>query len=151
MGEHERVLDDPACPGHAWSFSSEGVGQMSHLGRVDYELWQCTNLVNESSFESVGTVTFTAANGDELHIAHTMDSWLVFGPHPGPPLGFMMEGEWEAVGGTGRFLHAMGDGNTFEGVGDIADGAADLGLPDGLLQIDFTGRIAYDSLDRSGK
>lgn len=149
MGEHGRVLEDPACPGYAWSFSSEGVGQMSHLGRVDYELTQCTKPVGEV-LESVGTVTLFAANGDELFITHTMTSLLVFGPDPGPPLGFMMEGEWEAVGGTGRFLNATGDGS-FEGVGDILDGVPNLGVPDGLLQLEFKGEIAYDASDRSRK
>ncbi len=150
MGEHERVLDDPACPGFAWRFFSDGVGLMSHLGRAEYDLTQCTNPVNESSFESVGTVTFTAANGDTLLITHGMSSRFVFGPDPGPPLGFTMEGEWEAVGGTGRFRNATGNGS-FEGVGDIADEVADLGLPDGLLQLNFKGKIAYDASDRSRK
>lgn len=149
MGEHVRVLDDPVCEGYAWSFSSDGVGQMSHLGRVEYELDQCTIPVGDD-LESVGAMTFTAANGDELYITHAMTSRLVFGPEPGPPLGFEMEGEWEADGGTGRFLNATGDG-FFNGIGDLLDGVDDLGLPDGLLQLNFKGDISYDASDRSGK
>lgn len=148
-GLHDRVLDDPECPGYAWSFSSDGVGQMSHLGRVDYELIQCTIPVGDD-LESVGTMTFTAANGDVLSVTHTMTSRLVFGPTPGPPIGFEMDGEWEADGGTGRFLNATGDG-LFEGLGDIPDGLTDLGLSDGLLQLDFNGDIAYDASNRSRK
>ncbi len=35
-GEHVRVEGDPACAGYAWSFSSDGVGQMSDLHTVEY-------------------------------------------------------------------------------------------------------------------
>ena len=149
IGDHGRVVGDPACPGYAWSFSSDGVGKMSHLGRIDYDLDQCTNPVDDV-FESVGNVTFIAANGDELRITHTMTSRLVFGPEPGPPIGFEMEGDWEADGGTGRFLEATGSGS-LEGVADLPDGVDGLGLPDGLLRLDFRGDLAYDASNRSGK
>lgn len=156
MGTHERVMFDPACapaePGPDdvwWSFHSPalsetapGIGIMSHLGRVEYELTQCTMPVGEA-LVSEGTVKFIAANGDELHITHTMTSFLAFDPDIlGPPVGFVMEGEWTADGGTGRFTNSMG-GGTLSGLGDIEDGMDSLGLPDGLLQVDFKGKIAY--------
>ncbi len=140
QGEHVRVEGDPACAGHAWSFSSDGVGQMSDLGSVEYSLFQCTTPGPEG-IASVGTIEFTAVNGDELYFEHTMLSELAFAG-PGPPVGFVMEGEWEAVGGTGRFANVEGEG-TLEGVGDIPDGVGNLGLVDGLMQLDFEGEITY--------
>lgn len=153
MGTHERVMFDEAChPENAppdavyWSFSSEGEGQLSHLGRVDYYLTQCTVPVDEL-FVSVGTVLFIAANGDELRIIHTMSGHLAFGD--AGPVGFVMEGEWTPDGGTGRFANAMGAGGTLAGAGDIPDGERFLGLPDGLMELNFTGQIAYDASDSS--
>jgi hypothetical protein len=139
MGEHVLVMPDPvACPNHAWSFSSDGEGRMSHLGRVEYSLTQCTSPNGDGTFGSVGQITFTAANGDKLFLDHTMTSWFA----PDLPPGFIMEGNWWANGGTGRFTTATGQG-TLAGVGDIPDGLPSLGLPDGLLQLDFEGDIAY--------
>ncbi len=77
--------------------------------------------------ESEGTIKVVAANGDELHLEHTMLSVLVFG-EPGPPLGFTFEGSWEAVGGTGRFAQAEGSG-VLGGVGDSLTGRRPLVLP----------------------
>ncbi|MEN8239820.1 MAG: hypothetical protein ABFR53_11555 [Actinomycetota bacterium] len=149
MGEHGPPdFEDEDClaAGYAWRFPSAGVGQMSHLGRVEYELTQCT-VPGPEGFVSVGTVTFIAANDDELWIEHTMFSQLI-GEFPVAE-GFTFEGEWTAVGGTGRFAHATGAG-TLHGFGDIPGGEALFGLPDGLAQFNFSGRIAYDASDRSG-
>ena len=120
---------------------------MSHLGRVaEYSLTQCTRPMPEPDerTESVGTVTFTAANGDELWIEHTMLGQLV-GPLEHPD-GFLFEGEWTAVGGTGRFTNATGSGD-LHGAGNIY-GVVDPDVPEGLMQINIEGKIAYD---RSGK
>ena len=140
MGEHVRVEGDPACAGYAWSFSSEGDGQMSDLHSVEYSLMQCTS-PGPDGIASVGSIEFTAANGDELYLEHTMLSQLEFAG-PGPPVGFAMEGEWEAVGGTGRFANVEGEG-TLEGVGDIPDGVGNLGVDDGLMKLEFEGKITY--------
>jgi hypothetical protein len=83
----------PGCP--AWAvrrFSSHGLGTMSRLGRVEYSLTQCTvpGPVNSSE----GTITLVAANGDELHLEHTMLSQMVFGD--AGPVGFTFVGTWEA-------------------------------------------------------
>ena len=124
---------------------------MSHLGKVHYSLTQCTapTVPDGPVNRSAGTITLVAANGDELHLEHTMLSVLVFG-EPGPPLGFTFDGRWEAVGGTGRFAQAEGSG-TLGGVGDIPDGKETLGFPDGLMKTNFKGRIDYDASDRSIK
>lgn len=137
----------PGCPTWAaWRYSSRGVGQMSHLGRVGYALTQCT-APGPKGFGSEGTIKLVAANGDELYLEHTMLSQLIFG-ESGPPLGFTFVGEWEAVGGTGRFANASGRG-VLDGVGDIPDGKGPFDLPDGLIEINLKGRIAYDASDRS--
>lgn len=147
-GEHGPPdFGKPDCPGWAvWRYSSHGVGTMSHLGRVEYSLTQCTvpGPVNSSE----GTITLMAANGDELYLEHTMLSEMVNGDSG--PLGFTFDGRWEAVGGTGRFAHAAGSG-TLGGVGDIPDGMETLDLSDGLMKTTFKGRIDYDASDRSIK
>lgn len=150
LGQHgppDFADEDCIAAGYAWRFPSQGEGRISHLGRVDYELTQCT-VPGSEGFESVGTVTLTAANGDMLYLAHTMLSQLVGDFDPDPD-GFVLEGTWEAVGGTGRFLHATGHG-TLDGFGDIPDGEANFDIPDGLAQFNFMGKIAYDASDRSG-
>ena len=94
----------------------------------------------------MGTVTFTAANGDELWIEHTMLGQLIDETPNGPPDGFTFVGTWEAVGGTGRFTNATGSGD-LHGAGNI-DSVVDPDVPEGLMQINIEGKIAYD---RSGK
>lgn len=160
MGAHwPPDFTDAAClgAGFDWRFSSRGeggVGLMSHLGRVAaYSLTQCTYLPepvfpggppNWESIHSEGTIKLVAANGDELWLEHRMHSGLVpAGAGPFEAVGFAFVGSWEAVGGTGRFIHATGFG-TFDGVGDIPDGGEPFGIPDGLLQISLKGSIAYD-------
>lgn len=138
----------PGCPAWAlWRYSSHGAGQMSHLGSVEYTLTQCTVPVSDGNW-SEGTIELVAANGDRLYLEHTMFSQMVFGN--AGPLGFTLVGEWEAVGGTGRFAHATGHG-MLDGAGDIPDGTGTLGLPDGLAAFNFRGGIAYDASDRSMK
>lgn len=144
MGEHGPPdFTAPGCPEWAeWRYSSAGEGRMSHLGRVEYSLTQCT--VPGPVATSEGTITFVAANGDELWIAHTMFSQLV-GPLEHPD-GFLFEGEWTAVGGTGRFTNATGSGD-LHGAGNVY-GVVDPDVPEGLMQLNIEGKIAYD---RSGK
>lgn len=154
MGEHSPPdFTDAACAaaGYLWRFSSTGegkVGQMSHLGRIAaYDLTQCS-VPGPDGIMSAGMITFTAANGDELFIEHTMRSEVVGDFPSGPVYGFTFVGTWEAVGGTGRFVHATGAG-TLDGAGDVPDGMTVFdGIPDGLMLTNLTGTIAYD---RSGK
>ncbi len=151
VGEHGIAMFDPTCQPEEgdvwWRFSSDGAGQVSHLGRVEYSLTQCT-VPGPAGYSSEGTIEFTAANGDKLYIEHTMLSQGE--PPEGPLLGFVMEGVWTAVGGTGRFASASGSG-TLAGLGDIPDGVPTLGLPDGLMKLRFRGEISYDPSDRSEK
>jgi hypothetical protein len=128
-----------------WQFFSEGTGQMSHLGRVDYSLQQDSYFDFELGVAvSTGTITFTAANGDMLVIAQEVESQFV------GTEGFTLEGTWTVVEneGSGRFANATGSGS-MDGIGDIPGGDALFGLPDGAAQFNFKGRIAYDASDRS--
>ena len=140
LGEHGPPdFDAPGCPDWAaWRYSSEGEGRITHMGRVQYALTQCTVPVADG-YQSEGTITFTARNGDELWIEHTMLSQGIGDP-TGPPQGFTFEGDWTAVGGTGRFINATGAG-TLDGFGDMADGVAIGDFEDGLMEINFKGRI----------
>ena len=155
IGEHEVVMFAPTCvvPDGAdtwWQFSSNGHGNMSHLGRVEYDLTQCT-YIGPTGPVSAGTIVFTAANGDTLTVAQSMSSVLIEEP-PDPPVAFTVEGEWEVVEGEGRFLNAAGSGELV-GRGDIpGDGVAYFAdLPDGLADFHFHGEISYDASDRSQK
>lgn len=141
LGEHGPPdVDAPGCPDWAeWRYSSAGEGRVSHLGRVEYSLTQCT-VPGPDGVTSEGTITFVAANGDELLIAHTMLSQMVQEPGA-PPDGFVFEGEWTAVGGTGRFANATGSGDLY-GAGNIY-GVVDPGIPEGLMEINLEGKIAY--------
>ena len=147
VGEHGPPdFTKPGCPEWAvWRYSSAGEGRVSHLGWVEYSLTQCT--VPGPVTVSEGTITFFAANGDELWIEHTMFGELV-GPLEHPD-GFFFEGEWTAVGGTGRFTSASGSGD-LHGAGNVY-GVVDPAVPDGLMQVNLTGAIAYDASDRSMK
>ncbi len=150
MGEHGPPdFTDQSCldAGYLWRFSSagsDGVGGAWHLGDVaEYHLTQCTR-PGPDGFESVGTITLIAADGDELWLEHTMLSQLVGAWDPDPD-GFRFQGAWKAYGGTGRFSSAAGNG-VLGGAGDIPDGTAWFGgIPDGLLQLNFKGKIAFDS------
>ncbi len=81
-----------------------------------------------------------AANGDELWIEHTMLGQLVGTLEQ--PDGFLFEGEWTAVGGTGMFTNATGSGD-LHGTGNVY-GVVDPDVPMGLMQLNIEGQIAYD-------
>ncbi len=152
-GEHWRVEKAEDCVDSAgavdwWRFSSTGSGRMSHLGRVDYFLTQCTYVVPSIGPVSGGTITFTAANGDKLVVAQSMQSQII-GELPFPDA-FTVTGGWDVVkGGTGRFANATGSG-MLDGIGDVPNGVPYFDdLPDGLAEFNFLGEIAYAASDRS--
>jgi hypothetical protein len=138
------------CDGDAlWRFESSGKGQMSHLGRVDYQLTHCTYFVPMSGIVfRDGTITFTAANGDTLVIAQTGTAGVV--GDPAAPDGWTMDGEWTVVDGTGRFAHATGTGSIV-GFGDVPGGDTVFGLRDGMAKFNLAGDIAYAASDRSDR
>jgi len=139
VGEHWIDETAPACDaGTAWRFSSAGAGQLSGIGEVDYFLTHCTVFDAESggadSTYDDTTTMFTTADGDTLAVVHQFGSSEVFVDEAGEFTGFTLEGTWEAVGGTGRFTHATGNGSI--------DGAADI---PGDIVFDVAGEVTYDA------
>lgn len=145
----EEPLD---CPeGAEWQFFSRGTGQVSHLGRSDLDLIQCSRYV-EPPFvgQSEGTTTFTAANGDVLVLAHELTFDVHYTVFPVPD-GFDGAGTWTVLDGTGRFDGATGSG-TMTVLGDVpTDDTPMFDLPPGGTFWTFTGAIAYDASGRSGR
>lgn len=156
MGEHEVAFFHPDCepaePGFEvfWRFSTSGYGTMSHLGKVHYDLVQCTAIYPGAPPASSGTTVFTAANGDTLNVTQTMLSEIIEDGVDPDPDGFIGGGNWSITGGTGRFHQASGGGD-LSIIGDVPGGDALFGLPDGLAEISFHGGIMYDASHRSAK
>jgi hypothetical protein len=122
-----------------YRFTTEGTGNVSHLGKVDFVLDNCS-AINPDFSEGIigyGTITFTAANGDVLVIEHEGTTKATV---PGE---FTATYMWHILGdeGTGRFEGATGKGTS-------------IGLtsaPDGTSQITLRGMIAYDASNRSNR
>ncbi len=130
--------------GAMWRFNSEGMGKLSHLGKVHWYLTHCTYFDPAQGIVfRDGTITFTAPNGDRLIVAQVGTSGVV-----GDMAGFTVDGTWSAVGGTGRFMRATGSG-ALSGGGDIPGREALFGLTDGEMMLDFDGEVAYAASDRS--
>ncbi|MDJ0790600.1 MAG: hypothetical protein QNJ71_01765 [Acidimicrobiia bacterium] len=150
MGEHGinpyPFIPEGECPGlseEGWQFFSSGRGRISQLGRVTYDLVQCTE-PDGGTPVSQGTIVFTTKKGDTLTVAQEVTSKL-YGDPTGPPDGFTLRGTWTVVDGTGRFTDASGSGRMF-GIGDVdvpvPDGKRFYGIRDGKVLFTFVGRIA---------
>jgi hypothetical protein len=85
-----------------------GTGHATHLGSTEIA---GPSQVDVVLGQQTGTSTLTAANGDTMVIAvaGTVD---FHGPNPTDPVSF--QGEWQVIGGTGRFENAAG-GGTYSG------------------------------------
>lgn len=144
---------EPGCPEWAeWQFFSRGTGQVSHLGRSDLDLIQCSRFVDEAGDYgySEGTASFTAANGDMLVLTYDLE-WKSYYNDSGVPDGFDGAGTWSVLedDGSGRFADATGSG-MIEVAGDIPfDDTPMFGLPPGGTLWTFKGMIAYDASSRS--
>ncbi len=109
-------------PGASWRYTSLGQGQLLHLGRVTIAVSHCTwdDVATLSGHFGPGTMTFTAANGDQLVLAdsgtYTLDLVALKAYPPG---------SWVVVSGTGRFAGATGSG-TFAGVSDLVAGVSSM-------------------------
>ena len=82
-----------------------GEGKASHLGQTAIE--STDQVVDLENATVTATYYLTAANGDQLVVAVSLNALFVTG-------GLQFGGNWQAVGGTGRFLNATGSG-TLEG------------------------------------
>ncbi len=113
---HDRVadtfLEPTTCPeGALWRYAGSGTGQFLHLGRTSVAVTHCTfvDMASGRGTFGPGTITLTAANGDELHLVHRGTFRLV-NATDGLTSVFTMR--WVVVGGTGRFDDARGSGMT---------------------------------------
>jgi hypothetical protein len=138
VGAHWPDETAPACdlPDTSWRFKIVVSGQLSGLGEVEAFTTHCTIFDAES-----GAATYydrmtmlTTAEGDTLAVVHDFPGGEVFVGDDGQFTGFTLDGTWEAVGGTGRFMHAAGTG-TLVGAADIP----------GDIVLDFTGEITLDA------
>ena len=110
-------VGDPACTNNPWSLrtDSAATGRVSHLGRTTMTARHCTP--GGTSVEG-GEMTLVAANGDQMFIEYE-----AFAPPPNENGIVVVEGDFEIVGGDGRFEEAHGGGDlyvlvVFEGFGD---------------------------------
>jgi hypothetical protein len=113
---HDSVVDTLAVPttcptGASWRYSGAGTGQFLHLGRTSVAVTHCTfvDMTSGTGSFGPGTITLTAANGDELHLVHRGTFRLVDTPEG---LTSVFNMSWVVVGGTGRYEAARGSGMT---------------------------------------
>jgi hypothetical protein len=134
VGAHWPVETAPACdlPDTTWRFKIVVSGQLSGLGEVEAFMTHCTILDAETYYDRM--TMLTTADGDTLAVVHDFPTTEVFVGDEGQFTGFTLDGTWEAVGGTGRFMHAAGTG-TLVGAADIP----------GDIVLDFTGEITLDA------
>jgi len=116
FGGHDRVVDTfvtpTTCPaGALWRYVGTGTGVFLHLGNATVSLTHCTfvDFASGTGTFGPGTVTLTAANGDELHLVHSGAFSLVMTPDG---LASVFDMTWVVAGGTGRFAGATGAGAT---------------------------------------
>ena len=138
VGAHWPDETAPACdlPDTSWRFKIVVSGQLSGLGEVEAFTTQCTIFDAESGAAPTyydRMTMLTTADGDTLAVVHDLPTTEVFVGDEGQFTGFTLDGTWEAVGGTGRFMHAAGTG-TLAGAADIP----------GDIVLDFTGEITLD-------
>jgi len=133
VGAHWPDMTAPACdlPDTTWRFKIVVAGQLSGLGEVEAYTTHCTFLDALTYYDRM--TMFTTADGDLLAVVHDFPTTEVFVDDEGEFTGFTLDGTWEAVGGTGRFMHAAGSG-TMKGAADIP----------GDIVLDFTGEITLD-------
>ncbi len=129
----------PACdlPGTIWRFKIVTSGELSGLGEVEAYMTHCTVFDPESGVPPTyynAITMFKTADGDMLAAVHDIPTTELFVDDEGQFTGFTLEGTWEAVGGTGRFMHAAGTG-TIVGSADIP----------GDITLDYTGEITLDA------
>lgn len=113
------------CGAEPWEVNLyvQGEGIATYLGVTTLDLLACWNM---NTFSPVGpvTATFTAANGDEIHMTSTN-----FGVDPTTGV---MTAYYDVVGGTGRFDDAEGE---------LA--VTGQSYPDNTWTSEVTGWIAY--------
>ena len=123
-----------------WRFTSEGTGQVSHLGRVTYQFTHCTHV---DYTITQGVLTLQAANGDTLVLDYTGKITQYV---PGDPAAFW-ELSWTPSSGTGRFAEPSGSG---KGSAVTHSDAPEVPADQvGTTDLTFQGTIAYQASNRA--
>jgi hypothetical protein len=119
------------CAGSFAKGTTAVIGKASHLGRVSGAGTDCINISDNGSPPSFaftnGELELTAANGDKLTFSYSGD----FKPTNFPV--YAITGTYKVTGGTGRFVHASGEG--------VLDGTENIQTLQG--QLEFIGKISY--------
>jgi hypothetical protein len=122
-----------------YRFTTKGTGNVSHLGKVDFVLDNCSALNPDFTAGVIGygTITFTAANGDVLVVEHEGTTKAT------SPTEYTADYIWQILGdeGTGRFEGATGKGTSI-GLTSV---------PGGTSKITLRAMIAYDASNRSNR
>ena len=142
-GTHWVDMEPETCPAGAFNFVSVGTGNVSHLGKVDYLLDNCTTLDFATMTVSIeSTLTFTAANGDVLVLAQQGSG--PFDPTANPT-SVTADYDWTVNGedSTGRFDGASGSGTSTT----VSTVQADPEVTDAWL----SGMIKYDASNRGDR
>ncbi len=113
-----------------------GSGLASHLGRIEISGEECPGA-------QYGTVTWTAANGDEITISFTSAITGPVDPTDPTPNEFYIEFYAEEVSGTGRFEAVELGSEPLKGTVTFYD---EFGLS-GRIEAGIDGVITYDASD----
>jgi hypothetical protein len=108
----DTLVTPTTCPaGASWRYTATGTGQFLHLGRTSVSVTHCTfvDFASGTGTFGPGTITLTAANGDEVHLVQRGTFRLVDTPQG---LTSVFNMSWVVVGGTGRYEAARGSGMT---------------------------------------
>jgi hypothetical protein len=101
----------------------DGVGNATHLG---LNTWHSDALACPGAWVQTGTITFTAANGDQLYMKFAGTFSI------GPGIAYF-KGDYTFTGGNGRFLHAGGTGD-YWGSASLTPGGTGEIFFDGVLE-----------------
>jgi hypothetical protein len=135
-----QVFPAPAgrCPAHLpVLFIYKGDGRATHLGEFQVDGSECVLMDPLNIASGVGRFTWTAANGDELHVAYDAPTLSFQGP--GSPW-LAWSAPVYSTGGTGRFADAHLVDVVWEGGANIATFET---------YSSFDGWIIYDASDRA--
>jgi hypothetical protein len=105
-----------------------GEGEATHLGRFIWEDDEIAVFAPDFTFTVEGTFTMTAANGDQIYGEFTTSGFV------NEEGNLIIHGDYEFIGGTGRFADVTGSG-----VLDAVGG----GPPDFPIAGTFNGTIDY--------
>jgi hypothetical protein len=117
----------PACP---LVGDISGSGTASHLGKVTLVSRDCVIPISETAFSFASNrLVLTAANGDQIFATYSGTLTVEGGVGA-------ISGGYQIVGGTGRFLNAIGAG-TVQGIENMT------GTPPFKGQVKLNGTISY--------